>query len=182
MEKEEQFSPNQETSSPIPIPTRQQQTRRKIVPYCHNTIIAHRMIIPISIYIQGILPNWIKQEKLNNELWLAVAHNRPTQEIAALIASGANVNHTYNDTEEQTNGEPPLYVATNNNNVEIVTLLLQAGAHVNQQTIHGRTALEIALFNIRTGVTATKKSLQIEDIEALKEIISLLKHYQIHTD
>jgi ankyrin repeat protein len=61
----------------------------------------------------------------------------------ALIAAGANV------CQGDNNGWTPLHFAAQNQAVEIAELLINAGAFVDAQDMHGNTPLSKAVFSYR---------------------------------
>jgi len=123
------------------IPTPIQQTMR-----IHEKVIMHNMLVPVGIYTKTSLEEWIKQERLNNAFWLAVAQNAPIKTIATLIAAGADSNHIYNNIGYKANGEAPLHMAAKKHNVALVTALLQLGANADQKDTAGNSPLDWAIM------------------------------------
>ncbi|UPT69993.1 MAG: ankyrin repeat domain-containing protein [Flavobacterium sp. JAD_PAG50586_2] len=63
------------------------------------------------------------------------------------IEKGADVNHSFASSKGK--GFTPLMAACEKGNVEMVKLLIHNGADVNASDSHGRTALDILVFEIR---------------------------------
>lgn len=120
-------------------------TNQETITIYEKTIL-HTMLLPAGIYTNRSLQEWVKQEELNNTLWLAVAHNQPAKTIVKLIAMGANIHHIYNNRVYKARGETPLHVAAGNHNVALVTALLQLGANADQKDTVGNSPLDWAII------------------------------------
>ncbi len=133
----------------------------------------HDMLVPAKSYTVRELRDWIKQEWLNNALWLAVANNKPIMEIAALIATGAQANHRYNYTKDRHPAVTALHKAAGDHNVPIVRLLLQHGSAVNQKNSLDQTPLDLAI----NGYKDAKKycGYRSSSIAQCREVIALLQ-------
>jgi ankyrin repeat protein len=118
-----------------------QKTNQETITIYGKTIL-HTMLLPAGIYTNRSLQEWVKQEELNNTLWLAVTHNQPAKTIVKLIAMGANIHHTYNNRAYQADGVTPLHIAAGNHNVALVTALLQLGANADQKDTAGNSPLD----------------------------------------
>lgn len=88
-----------------------------------------------------------EQQKLDRRLWLEVAgHTYDAKGIENLIKSGADVNNTSEYERDRT----LLMEAAKAGRVDIIKLLLQNGANINETDLSGRTALNIAISHKQT--------------------------------
>jgi ankyrin repeat protein/WD40 repeat protein len=74
------------------------------------------------------------------------------QLVELLVAKGANINNRQDGTNRAFDGNTPLMLATNQNNVETVKLLIRLGANVNLSTAYEWTPLLVASYNGSTDI------------------------------
>ena len=78
------------------------------------------------------------------ELYFAAASGHEGRVSEFLLVDGINVN--YKDSDEDSNGQSPLYNAAAYGHVNIIRLLHQAGAELEIRTNFGSTPLHVAAF------------------------------------
>lgn len=97
------------------------------------------MPFALQLATPGVLPKMLNTNMLNPDLFLGAIYDNNIGLIKSFIASGYDVN--------KNKGNALLYAAESGR-LPIVTMLLQAGAHVNAQCGSGMTALIFAAQNV----------------------------------
>ncbi len=103
----------------------------------------HQIAMVGTVAVTAFTWKWLRQRKLNSNLWKAIKEGNVDQ-VEQALKSGANANtQSYGSAEFY--GQTALMYAVYYGNLEVVELLLKHKADINKQDKHGRTVLMLSI-------------------------------------